>query len=189
MQNLFGGPWADVRELQTCPNSHLPARDAPKDRDKHVQIRAPTPSSVSFEQEQTYTNSHPDVENPAAEDLLAAGGANSGRFGARWRCQMFSESVLHQCNPRVHQCTLGLHRCKTLSEDICSGTPKQVLRPLLTTFRTFLAFDHFPRKAASQFLAQTFWALSRVWDSEPAGSGPIPKIRFSKLPGSGLKKI
>ena len=25
--------------------------------------------------------------------------------------------------------------------------------------------------------------------SEPAGSGPIPKIRFSKFPGSGLKKI
>ena len=41
------------------PNSHLPAREAPKDQNKHVQIRASTPSSVSSKQEQTYTNSHP----------------------------------------------------------------------------------------------------------------------------------
>ena len=74
-----------VRGLQTRPNSHLPAREAPKDQNRHVQIRAPKPSSVSTEQEQTYTNSHPLVEDTPAEDLLAAGGANSGRFGARWK--------------------------------------------------------------------------------------------------------
>ena len=45
----------NVREIQTRPNSHLPARDAPKDQNKHVQIRAPKPSSTSSEQEQTYT--------------------------------------------------------------------------------------------------------------------------------------
>ena len=73
-----------VRELQTRPNSHLPARVAPKDQNKHVQIRAPTPLSVSSKQEQTYTNSHPLVGDTSAEDLLAAGGANLGRFGARW---------------------------------------------------------------------------------------------------------
>ena len=33
------------------------------------------PSSVSFKQEQTYTNSHLLVEDTPAEDLLAAGGA------------------------------------------------------------------------------------------------------------------
>ena len=48
-----------------------------------VQIRAPRPSFVSSEQEQTYTNSHPLVEDSPAEDLLAVGGANLGRFGAR----------------------------------------------------------------------------------------------------------
>ena len=42
----------DLRELQTRPNSHLPARDAPKDQNKQVQIRAPKPSSTSSEQEQ-----------------------------------------------------------------------------------------------------------------------------------------
>ena len=72
----------NIRGLQTRPNSHLPAREAPKDQNRHVQIRAPKPSSVSSEQEQTYTNSHPLVEETPAEDLLAAGGANSGRFGA-----------------------------------------------------------------------------------------------------------
>ena len=36
------------------------------------------------------------------------------------------DSPLHRCNLRVHCCTLGLHRCKTLSEDICSGTPQHV---------------------------------------------------------------
>ena len=58
--------------------------ETPQRQNKHVQIRTPTPSSVSSEQEQTYTNSHPLAEDTAAEDLLAAGGANSGRFGARW---------------------------------------------------------------------------------------------------------
>ena len=72
-----------VRGLQTRPNSHLPAREARKDQNRHVQIRAPKPSFVSSDQEQTYTNSHPLVEDTPAEDLLAAGGANSGRFGAR----------------------------------------------------------------------------------------------------------
>ena len=39
--------------------------------------------------------------------------------------------VLHPCNPRVHRCgALWLYQCKTLSEDICSGTPKHVLRTL-----------------------------------------------------------
>ena len=41
------------------------------------------PSSVSTEQEQIYPDSHPLVEDTPAEDLLAAGGANSGRFSAR----------------------------------------------------------------------------------------------------------
>ena len=61
----------NVRELQTRPNSHLPARDAPKDQNKHVRSRAPTPSSVSSEQEQTYTNSHPPVEDaPKSESEI-----------------------------------------------------------------------------------------------------------------------
>ena len=75
--------------LQTRPNSHLPVREAPKDQNRHVQIRAPKPSSVSSEQEQTYINSHSLVEDTPAEDLLAAGGANSGRFGARWYVPVF----------------------------------------------------------------------------------------------------
>ena len=72
-----------LRGLQTRPNSHLPAREAPKVQNRHVQIRAPKPSLVSSEQEKTYTNSHPLVEDSPTEDLLAAGDANSGRFGAR----------------------------------------------------------------------------------------------------------
>ena len=48
-----------------------------KDQNKHVQIRAPVSSSVCSEQEQTYTNSHPLVEDTPAKDLLAAQGANS----------------------------------------------------------------------------------------------------------------
>ena len=52
-----------LRGLQTSPNSHLPAREAPKDQNRHVHIRAPKPSSVSSEQEQTYTNSRPLVED------------------------------------------------------------------------------------------------------------------------------
>ena len=54
--------------------------------------------------------------------------------------QMSSKSDLHRCNPRVHWCTLWLHQCKTLLEDICSGTPKHVLHPLLTTFQTLTSF-------------------------------------------------
>ena len=42
--------------------------------------------------------------------------------------QMSSESVLHRCTPRVHR---WLHTCKTHSEDICSGTPKYLLHPLV----------------------------------------------------------
>ena len=71
-----------ISRLQTRPNSHLLAREAPKDQNRHVQIRTPKPSFASSEQEQTYTNSHPLVEDTPAQDLLAAGGANSGRFGA-----------------------------------------------------------------------------------------------------------
>ena len=41
--------------------------------------------------------------------------------------QMSSESVLHRCNPT--RCKMGLNRRKTLSEDICSGTPKHALHP------------------------------------------------------------
>ena len=133
-QKFFGVPFSvpdKFRELQTRPNSHLPAREAtpaffdflaffvfrfpllflrvfpsfskefrgsPKRKTlaffgvslallglkgQGVQIRAPTPSTVSSKQEQTYTNSHSLVEDSPAEDLLAAGGANSGRFGAR----------------------------------------------------------------------------------------------------------
>ena len=71
-----------LRELQTRPHAHLPARDAAKDQNK-LQILAPTPSSLSSEQGKTYTNSHPLMEETPAKDLPAAGGANSGRFGAR----------------------------------------------------------------------------------------------------------
>ena len=67
-----------LRELQTRPNSHLPAGDIPKDQNKRVQIRAPTPSSINSEQAQTYTNSYPLVEDTPAEDLLAAGGCKFG---------------------------------------------------------------------------------------------------------------
>ena len=69
-----------VRELQTRSHSDLPARDASKDQNKHVEIRAPKPSSTSSEQEQTYTNSQPLVEDTPAQDLLAAGGGG-GKFG------------------------------------------------------------------------------------------------------------
>ena len=72
-----------LRELQTRPNSHLLARDAPKDQNKHVQIRAPTPSSVSSEQEQTYTNSHPPRGRHSRGGPTRGGGANLGRSGAR----------------------------------------------------------------------------------------------------------
>ena len=41
------------KELQARPNSHLPAREAPEDQNKHVQIRAPTPSSVKPAQVRT----------------------------------------------------------------------------------------------------------------------------------------
>ena len=51
--------------------------------------------------------------------------------------------------PVLQRCALGLHRCETFLEDICSGTPKHSLHPSLTTFWTFLAFDQFPRQAAS----------------------------------------
>ena len=47
----------ELRRLQTRPNSHLPAREAPNDQNRHVQIRAPKPSSVCSAQEQTYTKS------------------------------------------------------------------------------------------------------------------------------------
>ena len=67
------------RELPIRPNSHLLAQDAPKDQNKHVQIRTPRPSSVSSKQEQTYPNSQPLVEDTPTEDLR---GANSGRFRA-----------------------------------------------------------------------------------------------------------
>ena len=43
---------------------------------------APPSKSVSSEQEQSYTNSHPLVEDTQTKDLPAARGANSGRFGA-----------------------------------------------------------------------------------------------------------
>ena len=71
-----------INKLQTRPNSHIHAREAPNDQNRHVQIRAPTPSSVSSKQEQTYTNAHPLVEDTQAEDLLAMAGAKLGRFGA-----------------------------------------------------------------------------------------------------------
>ena len=51
------------RDLQTSPNSHLPARDAPKDQNEHLLVCTPKPSSVSSEQQQTYPNSHPLVED------------------------------------------------------------------------------------------------------------------------------
>ena len=70
------------RELQTRPDLHLPARDPPNDQNKHAQIRTPKPSYVGSEQEQTYPYSHPLVEDTPAEDLLAAGGGNLGRFEA-----------------------------------------------------------------------------------------------------------
>ena len=68
---------------ETSKPVHLPARDASKDQNEHVQSCAPAPSSVSSEQEHTYTNSHPLVEDAPAEDLLAVRSALSGGFGAR----------------------------------------------------------------------------------------------------------
>ena len=71
------------RELQACPNSHLPTRDEsddPKDQNKHAQIHTPTPSSVSSEEEQTHTNSHPHGIHPS-------GGPTRGegcKFGYVW---------------------------------------------------------------------------------------------------------
>ena len=64
--------------IRTCP------RETPrKTKTNMSKFRAPTPSSVSSEQEQTYITSHPLVEDIPAEDLPAAGGGNSGRFAAR----------------------------------------------------------------------------------------------------------
>ena len=65
--------------------------------------------------------------------------------------QMSSESVLHQCKPRVHRCTLGLHGCRT---KLLARSPYTLLHPLLTTCRTFLPFDQFPKKPASQALTR-----------------------------------
>ena len=84
------------RELQTCPNSHLPARDASKDQNKNAQIRALTSSSVNSKQELTYTNSRPLMEETPVEDLHAAGGANSGRFGVRWSFLLTARSFYLQ---------------------------------------------------------------------------------------------
>ena len=53
--------------------------------------------------------------------------------------QMSSESVSHRCNPRVQWCKMGWHRCKTLSKDICSETPKHICtlsEPLFGLFLT-----------------------------------------------------
>ena len=50
IQETFG-------ELQARPNSHLPARDAPKDQDKHIQIRSPPPHALICEL-RTGTNLH-----------------------------------------------------------------------------------------------------------------------------------
>ena len=103
---------AQLRELQTRPNSHLPAREAPKDQNRHVQIRALKPSSVSSEQEQTCTDSQPLVEDTPAEYVLAAGGANSGRFGAR--CPTYQlqqvEAEAPQMMHREQKDTSEMHR-------------------------------------------------------------------------------
>ena len=125
------------RELETRPNLHLPAREAPKDQNKHVQIRAPEPSSISSEQEQTYTNSHPLVEDAPAEDLLAARGANSGRFGAR---RLFA--MLYWSRPDLDQSAQGVvhHFIKPCyqREDASQGA-HCVCRHLLFTRRAMLS--------------------------------------------------
>ena len=63
------------KPVQICTYPHETPRKSLSERpNKHVQIRAPTPPSVSSEQEQTYTNSHPLVEDTPAEGLPAARG-------------------------------------------------------------------------------------------------------------------
>ena len=69
--------------------------ETPQRTKTNMYKKRPKPSSVSSEQEQTYTNSHPLVEDTPAEDLLAAGGANSGRFGAPLR----KKSMHHRGTP------------------------------------------------------------------------------------------
>ena len=88
---LQAGDPRKVRGLQTRPNSHLPAREAPKDQNRHVQIRAPKPSCVSSEQEQTYTNSRPSWKTPQRRTYSRRGGC---KFGWVWSPLSFKEQLL-----------------------------------------------------------------------------------------------
>ena len=62
-----------------------------------------------------------------------------------------------------------------------SAPPKHVLHPLLTTFRTFLVFDRFPRKAASQGPSQRIWAL-RLWHVSGLGFHPALQVLCREAP-------
>ena len=130
----------DVKGFPIPGNSsifrELPARDAPKGQNKHVQIRTPTPLSVSSEQEQTYTNSRPVVEDTPAGGSIGSGGCKFGwvwsqlTFGWRRKASTTADSRRkprfffrrkpeklqirvphHQCGPKhVHESVIGCTR-------------------------------------------------------------------------------
>ena len=66
--------------------------------------------------------------------------------------EVSSENLrLHRCNLRVHRCTPGLHRRKM--KDFLRG-PQTRFAASPDHLRTFLDFDWFPKKAASEMCSQ-----------------------------------
>ena len=80
-RGISQNPFSEIPIAQPIAESSQPARNRTylhetpqKTKTNMHKIRAPKPSSVSSEQEQTHPRSHPLVEDTPAEDLLVAGG-------------------------------------------------------------------------------------------------------------------
>ena len=69
-------------------------------------------------------------------------------FGPRER-KASSTGATWGCTVAKQGCTL----CKRLLGDLCSLGPKDLLHPLLTTFRDFPIFDPSPRRSGLQLLS------------------------------------
>ena len=76
----------------------VPARDAPKGQNKHVQIRTPKPSSASSEQEQTYPNSQPLVEYRWDPLDFTIDSPNMFLWNELWN----PHSTSHKISPRIY---------------------------------------------------------------------------------------
>ena len=63
-----------IRHPQTSLNCNLSASDIQENQNKHAQIRTPTLSSVSSNEEQTYRNLHPCKRHPSWELACSRGG-------------------------------------------------------------------------------------------------------------------